>query len=222
MTQTVEYVWTEADQARNIRVAKADLAEILQANKFGLVPCSGKVELGRDTDINTLREELIARCDAGQGWEANMAVSLQALMTVVERHKLKPVNGEYQLTDEMMAEAAAIDEASGTGMTPEKLADLLAAINGKPQPNDGGWELVFGEERIGSQAMDVDVEKVEAFTRRINAFLKEERPHYLVAIGAMATVMTDIARLGLGLEDEQARSMLAGLFYKHSPPRAVT
>ena len=39
------------------------------------------------------------------------AITLHALMAVIERHKLEPVNGEYHFTDEMLAEAAAIDEA---------------------------------------------------------------------------------------------------------------
>jgi hypothetical protein len=67
------------------------------------------------------------------------AVSLQALMTVIERHKLVPVNDEYQLTNEMLAEALAIDERRGTGPSPEKLAELKAVIEGKGGPD---WQRV--------------------------------------------------------------------------------
>jgi hypothetical protein len=41
------------------------------------------------------------------------AVTADALAAVIERHKLEPVSGEYQITKEMIAEAAAIDEARG-------------------------------------------------------------------------------------------------------------
>jgi hypothetical protein len=67
------------------------------------------------------------------------AISLQALMTVIERHKLVPVNNEYQLTNEMLAEAAAIDERRGTGPSPEKLRELQAVVEGRGGP---GWEMV--------------------------------------------------------------------------------
>jgi hypothetical protein len=66
------------------------------------------------------------------------AVSLRALLTTIRRHKLEPVNGEYQITGEIIAEAAAVDEAQGTGMPASKLEDLKAAIEGKP--NSGDWE----------------------------------------------------------------------------------
>jgi hypothetical protein len=58
------------------------------------------------------------------------AVSLRALLNIIERHKLEPVNGEFHFTDEMIAEAAAIDEANGD-LTPEKLEELQAAIEGR-------------------------------------------------------------------------------------------
>ena len=46
------------------------------------------------------------------------AVSITARMTVIRRHMLQPVNGELEITDEMFAEAAAIDERRGTSGSP--------------------------------------------------------------------------------------------------------
>jgi hypothetical protein len=67
-------------------------------------------------------------------------VSMQAIATVIERHNLEPdKNGNYQLTDEMFAEAAAFDERHGTGPSPKKVAELKAVAEGKPPPN---WEWV--------------------------------------------------------------------------------
>jgi hypothetical protein len=57
-------------------------------------------------------------------------ITLQALMAVIRRHKLEPVNGEYHFSDEMAAEAAAIDEANGN-LTPEKVEELKAATEGR-------------------------------------------------------------------------------------------
>src|SRR5262249_25872814 len=66
------------------------------------------------------------------------AVSLQALVTVIERHKLKPdANDEYQLTNDMLAEALAIDERRGTGPSPEKLRELQDVVEGRGGP---AWE----------------------------------------------------------------------------------
>ena len=72
------------------------------------------------------------------------AITLHALMAVIERHKLEPVNGEYHFTDEMLAEAAAIDEAWGDRMPPEELEDLKAALEGNP--NSGDWAVVDQDE----------------------------------------------------------------------------
>jgi hypothetical protein len=66
--------------------------------------------------------------------------SLEAIYTVIKRHKLKAVDGEYQISEELAAEAAAYDERHGTKPTtpPESLADLKATMEGKP--NSGKWE----------------------------------------------------------------------------------
>jgi hypothetical protein len=71
------------------------------------------------------------------------AISIQALMTVIERHKLKPVNGEYQISNEMIAEAMAIDEARGTGPSSEKLAELEAAAKGQAKE----WKMIEEPEK---------------------------------------------------------------------------
>jgi hypothetical protein len=129
-------------------------------------------------------------------------------MTVIERHKLEPVNGEYHFTAEMaaemMAEAVAINEAEGTGMNAEKLEDLLAVVEGKPQPNNSGWE------QAEDDVMITDDE--EAFCRQLRRLLKEQRPHYWNAVRSMAEVMMEIAKLGLNMEDAEARKELAMLF----------
>jgi hypothetical protein len=66
------------------------------------------------------------------------AVSLQALMTVIERHKLEPVDNEYKITHEMVAEALAIDERRGTGPSPEKLREIQDIVEGRAGPD---WEM---------------------------------------------------------------------------------
>ena len=71
------------------------------------------------------------------------AISMQALAMVIERHQLKPVNGEYQISNEMIAEAMAIDEARGTDPSPKKLAELEAAMKGRAS----GWEIVEEPEK---------------------------------------------------------------------------
>ena len=57
----------------------------------------------------------------------------------IERHKLEPVDGEYQLIDEMLAEAAALDERRGTRPSPEKLAEWKAGVEGMAP----GWEKTY-------------------------------------------------------------------------------
>ena len=71
---------------------------------------------------------------------------ITALVTVICRHKLQPVDGELEVTDEMFAEAAAIDERQGTGMSSDKFEDLKAAIDGKP--NSGDWKQLDDLGRI--------------------------------------------------------------------------
>lgn len=81
------------------------------------------------------------------------AVTIAALAAVIERHKLEPVNGEYQITDEMIAEATAIDEARGNRPPPSSsMEDLKAAIEGKP--NSGAWEDVDLDEIARSDPND--------------------------------------------------------------------
>jgi hypothetical protein len=60
------------------------------------------------------------------------------MQAVIERHKLEPVNGEYQISEELIAEAAAIDEARGERIPPELVADLGATVEGKS--NSGKWQ----------------------------------------------------------------------------------
>lgn len=45
------------------------------------------------------------------GGQKPVEFSIQALMRVIEQHKLQPVDGNYLITDEMVAEALAIDAA---------------------------------------------------------------------------------------------------------------
>ncbi len=59
--------------------------------------------------------------------------TLASIMAIIKRHKLKPdENGEYHITDEMMAEAKALDEVQGVKTPPPDHFDF-----------DGrGWEEV--------------------------------------------------------------------------------
>jgi hypothetical protein len=72
-------------------------------------------------------------------------VSLQAMMAVIEKHKVEPINGEYMITDKMMKEAGELDKAwrdrgdkRGKPISPESLEDFIATIEGKP--NSGNWK----------------------------------------------------------------------------------
>ena len=44
------------------------------------------------------------------------------MLAIIERHKLKPTKGNYRITDEMVAEAMAIDEAKGRASETYKVA----------------------------------------------------------------------------------------------------
>jgi hypothetical protein len=70
MTQIADYEWSNADQTWHLRPLKAVLADILRANQFGWVDCSG-MQRGEDTDnlllyITHLRDDLIAWCESDQ------------------------------------------------------------------------------------------------------------------------------------------------------------
>ena len=112
-------------------------------------------------------------------------VTLHALMAVIERHKLEPVNGEYHFTDEMLAEAAAIDEAWGDRMPPKQLEDLKAAMEGKP--NSGDWEEVDLDEiaeersrdRTRSQEVTTDDAYADLLVKLRKLFVEEQPPHEL-------------------------------------------
>ena len=75
-------------------------------------------------------------------WELMRAVSIQAIKTVIERHQLDPVDGQYILTDEMFAEAVAFDERHGTGPSPEKLAELRAEFERRSSEVDDPDEVL--------------------------------------------------------------------------------
>ena len=107
------------------------------------------------------------------------AVTIAALAAVIERHKLEPVNGEYQITDEMIAEATAIDEARGNRPPPSSsMEDLKAAIEGKP--NSGAWEDVDLDEIPEAILMtnlidDADEERKLDVPNAVWAWAKEVR-----------------------------------------------
>jgi hypothetical protein len=48
------------------------------------------------------------------------AVTVTALLTVLKRHGLEQVKDAYEITEEMVAEAAAIDEARGNRISPDE------------------------------------------------------------------------------------------------------
>jgi hypothetical protein len=129
------------------------------------------------------------------------AVTLHALMAVIERHKLEPVNGEYHFTDEMLAEAAAIDEAWGERMPPEKLEDLKAAIEGKP--NSGDWEEVDPYE-IAEEVMTDDA--YADFLVKLRELLVEERPPHELALRAATHIAVGLAVAELGMDAPTAKA----------------
>jgi hypothetical protein len=122
-------------------------------------------------------------------------------MAVIERHKLEPVNGEYHFTDEMLAEATAIDEAWGDRMPPEQLEDLKAAMEGKP--NSGDWEKVDPDE-IAEQVMTDDM-YADFLTKLHDLFMKERPPHEL-ALRAATHVAVGLAVAELGIDAPSAKA----------------
>jgi hypothetical protein len=66
--------------------------------------------LNKRTDL--VRSIFFTDAAAG-GREVTKAVSHNALHQVMRRHGLKPKNGFYSITDDMVAEAQAIDAAAG-------------------------------------------------------------------------------------------------------------
>jgi hypothetical protein len=81
-------------------------------------------------------------------------VSIQAVMEVMRRHKLKvDKEGNFHLTDAMVAEAQAIDAANGTQLpSPALQEDFEAAAKNHPEPHGTGWEedrsQDFGPNRV--------------------------------------------------------------------------
>lgn len=68
--------------------------------------CGGALPEGHDVVIEETWHQILTNessCDGG--------ISIPALMRVVEQHKLQPIDGAFHITDEMAAEAKAIDQA---------------------------------------------------------------------------------------------------------------
>ena len=57
-----------------------------------------------------------------------------SVLAVIQKHKLKPVNGEYQISEEMILEAQALDlKAGDPGPSLETLLDMeRTRRNGSP------------------------------------------------------------------------------------------
>jgi hypothetical protein len=137
-------------------------------------------------------------------------VTIHALRAVVERHKLEPVNGEYHFTDEMLAEAAAIDEAWGDRMPPEELKDLKAALEGKP--NSGDWEEVLddiAEEQSRNRTRSHEATTDDAyddFIVKLRRLLVEERPPHELALRAATHMAVGLAVPELGMDAPTAKA----------------
>ena len=59
-------------------------------------------------------------------------VTAQAMQTVIQRRKPKLIKGDYQITDEMIAEAMAIDEKKGKASETYKVAGEFERGEFKP------------------------------------------------------------------------------------------
>lgn len=63
-------------------------------------------------------------------------VTVNAMMTVIDRHQLKPdANGDYRIPDELIAEAVAFDERRGEKI-PRELYDV------DPSKPSEDWEVM--------------------------------------------------------------------------------
>jgi len=113
-------------------------------------------------------------------------INLMSLMTVIKNHKLMPVNGEYKLTEEMIAEATAIDEKQGTSIPPNKVAEL----------------------RVMAERDD---DEVDDFAKKVEQLLVRERPGYGTAVSALTKVAMSIAENGMDMDHDAARSYLAAV-----------
>jgi hypothetical protein len=89
------------------------------------------------------------------------AISISALMTVIKRHNVKPVNGSYKITKKMKAEALAFDRAHGHRCPPELLEQYKQLHkegdgNGYVLSIDHGVQTIKRREEVNSEPMDDD------------------------------------------------------------------
>jgi hypothetical protein len=139
--------------------------------------------------------------------------SLEALYMVIKRHKLKPVNGEYQITEALAAEAAAYDERHGTKPTtpPESLADLKATVEGKP--NTGKWEETDLDqiereeaiERSKTRKVMTDDAYADLLVKLRKLFVEERPPHEL-ALRVTTHMAVGLAIAELGMDAPTAKA----------------
>jgi hypothetical protein len=128
-------------------------------------------------------------------------------MTVIRRHKLQPVNDEFQITDEMFAEAAAIDERhGGTGVPPELIEDLYATIEGRP--NSGVWKPVdpddFSETKM--RAVSTEDAAYSDFLVKLRKLLTEEQPPHELALRIATHMAVGLAVVELGWDAQKAKA----------------
>jgi hypothetical protein len=87
---------------------------------------NGRVELIAVHSFTAIKEKLDPRDIHEAGCQCEICIrspidpprtaaiaTIQSLKTVIERRGLKPINGDYQITEEIMAEAIALDRANG-------------------------------------------------------------------------------------------------------------
>jgi hypothetical protein len=124
------------------------------------------------------------------------AVSASAMMTVIKRHKLEPINGEWHITKEMIAEAAAIDERQGQKPpSPEKLA---AIVEGR-EPD---WEVVDEEDLIDMSQTD---DAYRSFLPKLRKLFIEEKPPHEVALRIATHMAVGLAVVELGWDPQTAK-----------------
>lgn len=77
-----------------------------------------------------------------EGEEEQVTVSTRSLLAVIKRRGIKPdKDGNWRITDEIVAEAKALDEAANVpGLSPEDLKALEDAMSGKPSDWER-WDL---------------------------------------------------------------------------------
>jgi hypothetical protein len=138
---------------------------------------------------------------------------------MIERHKLRPVNGEFHFSSEQLDEAIAYDKERGTKPTtsPEALADLKAMLEGKP--NSGDWQEMDMDEIERQEAIDRSkMRKVMTddayanFLKKLHNLFVEEQPPHELALQLTTHMAVGLAVAELKMDTPAAKAWFSAAF----------